>query len=63
MRARIHGDILRIEVDEKMIPELAAQPMRDKVCDSLRSVGFEYITLDLQGYRSGSMNLNIGRKQ
>jgi len=59
IRARIHGDILRIEVAENMIPELTSSPTREKVCSALLETGFTYITLDLQGYRTGSMNLKI----
>lgn len=60
IRARIHGDILRIEVDKDMIPDITSSPIREKVCSALITAGFLYITLDLQGYRTGSMNLNIG---
>jgi len=59
IRARIHGDILRIEVSETMIPEITSSPLREKLCSSLREEGFKYISLDLEGYRTGSMNLNI----
>ena len=63
IRARIHGDILRIEVDEKMIPEITSSPTREMVSDALHSEGFIYITIDLQGYRTGSMNINIEEKK
>ena len=59
IRARIHGDILRIEIDEKMIPDIASEPVRQQVYSALREAGFTYVTLDLQGYRTGSMNLQI----
>lgn len=59
IRARIHGDILRIEVDEKMIPDFTADPVRKKIYSALQNAGFKYITLDLQGYRTGSMNINL----
>lgn len=59
IRARIHGDILRIEVDEKMIAGIASDPVRKELYSVLRDAGFTYITLDLQGYRTGSMNLQI----
>jgi uncharacterized protein len=63
IRARIHGDILRIEIEEEMIPEIAASAMRKKVFAELKKAGFRYITLDLQGYKTGSMNLNAGENQ
>jgi len=59
IRARLHGDILRIEISEEMIPEIASAEMRKKVFAELQKAGFKYITLDLQGYRTGSMNINI----
>lgn len=62
IRARIHGDILRIEVDEKMISGITSSPVREKIYESLRNAGFIYITIDLGGYRTGSMNLNIGEQ-
>ncbi len=61
IRARIHGEILRIEVAESMIPDITTSPMRERVYSALRDAGFTYITIDLQGYRTGSMNLNIER--
>lgn len=63
IRARIHGDILRIEVEEDMISELASPALREKVFLELKKKGFKYITLDLQGYRTGSMNINIEEQQ
>lgn len=57
VRARIHGEILRIEIDEKMISEITASPVREQLYNTLHKAGFIYITVDLQGYRSGSMNL------
>jgi uncharacterized protein len=59
IRARIHGDILRIEIDQSMIENITSSPSRENVCAALQKVGFMYITLDLQGYRTGSMNLKI----
>ncbi len=62
IRARIHGDVLRIEIDPKMIPVIAADPVREQLYGELRRAGFIYITLDLQGYRTGSMNINRGER-
>lgn len=60
IRARIHGEILRIEIAENMIPEISNQPMRGEIISALKKAGFIYITVDLQGYRTGSMNINTG---
>ncbi len=55
-RVRIHGDIARIEVAPQDIGKLAQKEMREAVCDEFMRLGFLYVTLDLKGYRSGSMN-------
>lgn len=55
-RVRVHGPMARIEVSQKDIPRLASKKMRDAVSRKLRSLGFTYVTADLMGYRTGSMN-------
>lgn len=55
-RVRHHGDIARIEVPEIHFKDIISEPLCQKVTGKLRSLGFAYITLDLQGFRSGSMN-------
>jgi len=59
VRARIHGNILRIEVAENMIQDIISPQIRNKLYENLINAGFTFITLDLKGYRTGSMNLNI----
>lgn len=56
VRVRMVGDTARIEVAPGDIPALAAPPLRDEVVARLKELGFAYVTLDLQGYRTGSMN-------
>ena len=53
-RLRVHGDIARIEVLEEELDEVIAH--RDEITDAFRRLGFLYVTLDLMGYRSGSMD-------
>ncbi len=53
-RVRHHGDIARIEVPENEINKIASN--RAEIVKKLQKIGFKYIALDLQGYRSGSMN-------
>lgn len=53
VRVRKHGDIARIEVSREN-RELKKQKM-DKIHEELKNLGFNYVTLDLKGYRSGSM--------
>lgn len=50
------GDLARIEVAPGDIPALAAEPLRGEVVGRLKELGFKYVALDLQGYRTGSMN-------
>ncbi|MBO4903331.1 MAG: ATP-dependent sacrificial sulfur transferase LarE [Lachnospiraceae bacterium] len=59
-RVRMHGKIARIEVPEKDIPRLASDELRNKVYDAFKEIGFQFVTLDLKGYRTGSMNATIG---
>jgi len=55
-RVRVHGTLARIEVSPDRIEKLAAEPLRSAVLQHLKELGFSYITLDLAGYRTGSMN-------
>ena len=55
-RVRIHGNIARIEVPAAAITRLAAEDIRDEVYKRFKEIGFKFVTLDMQGYRLGSMN-------
>jgi len=55
-RVRVHGDLARVEVELSDLPRLAEPVVRDRVVEGLRSLGYRYVTLDLEGFRSGSMN-------
>jgi uncharacterized protein len=55
-RVRVHGDVARIEVDPADLPRLAEAGVRDRVTTTLKELGYHYVTLDLEGFRSGSMN-------
>ena len=54
LRVRSHGDMARIEVPPADIPRLAARA--EEIVAALKSFGFTYVALDLQGYRTGSLN-------
>jgi uncharacterized protein len=56
VRVRHHGDLARVEIDRADLPRALTLPMLDGITAALRPIGFLYITLDTQGYRSGSMN-------
>jgi len=53
-RVRLHGNIARIEVHKEDMGRILEQ--KDAIAARLRSLGFSYITLDIEGYRSGSMD-------
>ncbi len=57
LRVRYHrGDMARIEVPLEALPRLASPDARQALVAHLRGLGFRYITLDLEGFRSGSLN-------
>ena len=61
-RVRMHGNIARIEVPPLDITRLAADGVREEVYEELRKIGFLFVTLDLKGYRLGSMNATLQQK-
>lgn len=57
MRVRMHGtDLARIEVLPEEIGRAAQPEIRKEITDKLKSFGFTYVALDMQGYRTGAMN-------
>lgn len=60
-RVRMHGKMARIEVNPADIQRLAGDSMRERVYQRFREIGFLYVTLDLCGYRTGSMNAVLGK--
>lgn len=56
IRVRIHGNIARIEILPDAFDKFLEKNFRDEVATKFKEYGFSYVTLDLQGYRSGSMN-------
>ncbi|MGI9953391.1 ATP-dependent sacrificial sulfur transferase LarE [Moorellaceae bacterium AZ2] len=56
VRLRHHGSLARLEVDPAAFPFLVSHGVREKIISTLKGLGFVYITLDLEGYRTGSMN-------
>ena len=59
-RARVHGDLVRVEVELKDLPRLAEPGVRDRVVEGLKALGYRFVTIDLEGFRSGSMNPEEG---
>jgi pyridinium-3,5-biscarboxylic acid mononucleotide sulfurtransferase len=56
LRVRAHDQIARIEVPLDDLPRLLDPALRTRITEQLHKVGFRYVTLDLDGFRSGSMN-------
>jgi len=56
LRVRSHGDLARIEVSTEEFPKILAEPFKTKLAAFLKNLGFKYVTLDLEGYRTGSLN-------
>ena len=54
VRVRHHGDVARIEVEPAEIPHLVDE--RDRVVELLRATGYKFVSVDLEGYSSGSLN-------
>jgi pyridinium-3,5-biscarboxylic acid mononucleotide sulfurtransferase len=59
VRLRHHGDIARIEIEEKEMPLLFDDETRREIIEKLKALGYLYVTLDLSGYRTGSLNAAI----
>lgn len=57
LRLRVHGDLARIELPKEQLPR--AMDFSDSIFSALRSLGFTYVTLDLEGLRSGSMDASL----
>jgi uncharacterized protein len=62
-RLRHHDTIARIEVHPQDINKIIKEPNRSKIIKKLKSLGFKYVTIDLQGYRSGSLNEVLSKQQ
>ncbi len=62
LRVRVHGDIARIEVPREDMPILLNEDTSRKIVDRFKSLGYTYITLDIQGYRMGSLNEPLKRE-
>jgi uncharacterized protein len=63
LRVRHHDKIARIEVERVEMPRLIEEEMSRRVTDGLRKIGYAYVTIDLLGYRSGSMNESFFKKK
>jgi uncharacterized protein len=56
VRVRHHGDIARIEIEREAFGQLLSNEAVEKITTALKGLGYTYVCLDLEGYRTGSMN-------
>lgn len=62
-RVRHHDIIARIEVHPKDFDKILAEPNRLRIIEKLKSLGFKYVTVDLQGFRSGALNESLTEEE
>lgn len=62
LRVRHHGPLARIEITPVEFPALMKPAVRDRIVARLKKLGYLYVTLDLAGYRTGSMNEGLSKK-
>jgi uncharacterized protein len=56
VRVRHHGEVARIEIAEEELPNSLNPEMASRMLVALKELGFKYVALDLEGYRTGSLN-------
>lgn len=56
VRLRHHGELARVEIDPVELPRALEKKMADRIVRAIKPLGFRYVTLDLEGYRMGSLN-------
>ena len=61
VRVRHHDTVARIEIDPAEFPRLLEQDLRERIVAAVRDAGYRYVALDLQGYRTGSLNESLLR--
>jgi len=62
VRVRHHGSIARVEVEPDLIPKLLRKDARARLVRALKGLGWSYVALDLDGYRTGSLNEVLGKR-
>ncbi|MFO0957264.1 MAG: TIGR00268 family protein, partial [Isosphaeraceae bacterium] len=60
LRVRYHkGDVARVEVPAEELPRLVRPEAREAMIAAFKAAGFKFVTLDLEGFRSGSLNVDV----
>ena len=62
-RVRHHDTIARIEVNPQDIEKVTIEPARSQIVEKLKTLGFKFVTIDLQGFRSGSLNEPLSEEE
>jgi uncharacterized protein len=62
-RVRHHDTIARIEVNSQDIEKVMTEPARSEIVEKLKTLGFKFVTIDLQGFRSGSLNEPLSEEE
>jgi uncharacterized protein len=62
-RVRHHDTVARIEVHAEDMEKVTREPARSKIAEKLKSLGFKFVTIDLQGFRSGSLNIVLSEEE
>jgi uncharacterized protein len=62
-RVRFHGELVRIEIAKEELPRALTTEMAQRFAEIFKALGFLYVTLDLEGYRQGSMNAVLTAQQ
>ena len=60
---RHHGEIVRIEIAKTELPRALSSEMAAELTGIFKTLGFKFVTLDLEGFRSGSMNTLLSPEQ
>ena len=59
MRVRHHGDVARIEIAPDELPRALNVEMAQRIAAAFKQLGFMFVTLDLEGYRTGALNESL----
>ncbi|AQT69219.1 NAD synthetase [Anaerohalosphaera lusitana] len=62
-RVRHHGDLARIEVPGNEVSKIASDEMREKIAAKLKEIGFKFVSVDLSGFKSGSLNVMLSEEE
>ena len=60
VRARIHNDLVRLEIDQDAF--MKCMDYRQEIVLFIKELGYDYVTLDLEGFRSGSQDIKLEEK-